>query len=65
MADRFLRATDVVRETGLSRTTIWRHVKAKRFPKPRRIGPNSVAWRESEVDAWKASRPFAEGPANA
>jgi prophage regulatory protein len=50
--DRFL-SIQIVRDlTGKSRSTLWRWSKAGRFPNPIRIGPNSVAWRESEVMRW-------------
>ncbi len=31
--------------------TLWRGVKAGRFPKPIKIGPQSVRWRRSELKA--------------
>lgn len=37
---------------GKSRATIWRWVRAGLFPKPRRIGPNSIGWLASEINAW-------------
>ena len=44
-------------ETGKSRVQLWRDIRARRFPAPIEIGPNSVAWVEAEIEAWKASRP--------
>jgi predicted DNA-binding transcriptional regulator AlpA len=41
---------------GISRTTAWRLQKSGDFPKPYVISPGRVAYRESEVEAWKASR---------
>ena len=41
---------------GISRTTAWRLQKADDFPKPYVVSPGRVAYRESEVEAWKASR---------
>jgi prophage regulatory protein len=41
---------------GISRTTAWRLQKAGEFPKPYVVSPGRVAYRESEVEAWKASR---------
>lgn len=41
---------------GISRTTAWRLQKTGDFPKPYVISPGRVAYRESEVEAWKASR---------
>lgn len=41
---------------GKTRVTVWRWYKAGLFPKPHKIGPNSIAWLESEVKAWVADR---------
>lgn len=59
MADalgRLLRVADVIEETSLSRTTLWRMVKAGTFPAPNRIGTNRIAWPESRISAWKHAR---------
>ncbi len=48
-----IRANEVMERTGKSRTTIWRDVRAGRFPPPVSTGPNSVAWFEDEVRAWQ------------
>jgi prophage regulatory protein len=34
------------------RATVWRWVKAGLFPAPVKIGPNSVAWKEHEIEEW-------------
>ncbi len=54
--ERLIRLAEVRSRTGLSGTRIYEEIKAKRFPAQVSIGPNSVAWRESEVDAWIAAR---------
>jgi prophage regulatory protein len=54
---KLLRSKDVIKITGLSRMTIWRLEKAGKFPPRRRLGVNSVAWLEGDVDAWISSRP--------
>lgn len=41
---------------GISRTTAWRLQKAGDFPKPYVMSPGRVGYRESEIEAWKASR---------
>jgi predicted DNA-binding transcriptional regulator AlpA len=52
-----LLAWRTVRElTGLSRTTAWRLQKRGEFPLPVVMSPGRVGWRESEVEAWQASR---------
>jgi predicted DNA-binding transcriptional regulator AlpA len=54
--DRLLPWPKVRDLTGISRTTAWRLQKAGDFPLPVVISPGRVGWRESEVQAWKASR---------
>jgi prophage regulatory protein len=58
VTDRLLRRPEVERETGLSRPTIYRQMEAGNFPRPRRIGAQAVAWLQSDIDAWKATRPI-------
>lgn len=50
--DRFLRLAEVLHVTGLGRNTIYRRIKEGTFPRQTRIGANSVAWRQSEIDKW-------------
>lgn len=50
--DRFLRLDEVLHITGLSCATIYRRIKEGTFPKQIRIGPNSVAWRQSAIAKW-------------
>ena len=33
----------------ISRATLWRMVREKRFPAPYKLGPNTTAWRCGEV----------------
>lgn len=56
MGVRLLRFAAVQAKVGLSRTTLWRLERENLFPKRRRVGKNSVAWLESEIDEWIASR---------
>src|SRR4051794_33813401 len=50
--DRYLRCADVERLTGLSRSTIYRHISGGAFPRPFALTTRCVRWRESEVFAW-------------
>ena len=54
---RMLRFPEVIERTGLSRTTIWRRVRAKTFPAPYQLGPNSIGWPETTIVDWVESRP--------
>ena len=50
--DRFLRLDEVLHTTGLGKNTVYRRIREGTFPKQVRIGPNSVAWRQSEIVKW-------------
>lgn len=52
-----LRLPAVMRETGLSRSSIYAAIKEGRFPRPVRIGKRAVAWRAEEIAAWRDTRP--------
>jgi prophage regulatory protein len=54
--ERFLRIGDVVERVGLSRVSVWRRERDGDFPRRVKLGPNSVAWKESEIAAWMESR---------
>jgi predicted DNA-binding transcriptional regulator AlpA len=34
---------------GIGPATVWRWVKSGRLPKPRKLGPNTTAWRVGEL----------------
>ena len=57
MAEKHLRRPAVEDATGLSRSTIYEMMDRGDFPRPIRIGRRAVAWPESAVQAWLASRP--------
>lgn len=57
MSDPLLTLPRVIEEVSLSRPTIYRRIKAGDFPRPQQLSPRRVAWRESAIAAWKASRP--------
>jgi prophage regulatory protein len=54
---KLLRFTDL-RQLGIvkNRVTLSRWLRSGGFPRPVRLGPNSVAWREEEIKAWLDSR---------
>jgi prophage regulatory protein len=54
---RMLRTPEVLRITGLSRMTIHRLEKRGSFPRRRLIGSKAVAWIDTEIHDWIASRP--------
>lgn len=60
---RMLKLRDVTSKCQISRSTIYDKLdqKSKRydpnFPKPRKLGMNSVAWVEHEVERWLQNLP--------
>ncbi|WP_329603249.1 AlpA family phage regulatory protein [Pseudomonas fulva] len=50
-----MRIGEVVRVTALSRNTIYKRMREGTFPKQVRLGPNSVAWLQSDISAWMTS----------
>lgn len=53
-----IRVNDVLSLTGLkSRTTLWRRLRAGKFPEPVDLGGGQIGWIESDVQEWIASRP--------
>ncbi len=55
---KLLKIKDVLAKTGIgSRTSLWRAMREKKFPCPKKIGPNRIAWLESDVDNWASSLP--------
>ena len=53
---RFLRPRDVLALIGVSRTTLWRMVRAGRFPAPVRITERSAGFLQETVESWMRSR---------
>lgn len=53
LLDRFIYRNEILTITGKSYPTIWRWCRDGHFPKPKQIGPNSIAWLESDVRAWQ------------
>ncbi len=54
--ERILRLADVKARTGISRSTIYSHIKAGHFPKHIALGPRCVGWLESDIDSWIQTR---------
>lgn len=54
---RILREPEVKARTGKSRVQRWRDIRSGKFPAPVQLGPNSIGWREADIDAWLNLRP--------
>ena len=65
MPDRLLTRREVEARCGLSRSSLYRLMRAGRFPEPIRVGVRAVRWPSSEIETWLASRPRASGDGRA
>lgn len=53
---RFIRMREAIQKTGLSKSSIYDLMAQGHFPKTISLGGRSVAFIESEIDAWMAER---------
>ncbi len=53
---KFIRRKDAAKLVGYTATHVMRLARAGDFPKPIQLGPNSVAFLESEVIEWQEAR---------
>ena len=58
---RLLTRHEVERRVGMGRSAIYRAMREGRFPEPLRVGPKSVRWPLSEIEAWIAGLQRAHG----
>ena len=54
--EEFLRLKQVKSLIGLCRSSIYNKINEGTFPRPVRLGPQSVAWLQSEVQLWMSKR---------
>jgi len=50
-----IKIAEVSYQTGLSRATIYREIKAGNFPKQLQLSPHRVGWLQCEIDTWKSA----------
>ncbi len=55
LTDYLLRRKEVERIAGISRASIYRLIKAGKFPAPVALGTGSVRWKQSDIIAWQSS----------
>ena len=56
MSDRFISMSEVLDRICLSKTHLYRKINAGQFPKQIPLGPQKVAFLESEIEAWMKAR---------
>lgn len=49
---KLLRYEDLIRITGLSRSTIWRYCRSGKMPRPINFGNGVPLWREKQLIDW-------------
>ena len=47
---------EVKRVAGISKSEVWRRVRARTFPQPVKLGPLTTRWNRPEVIAWVEQR---------
>ena len=58
---KILRLPDVIKNTGLSRSTIYAFMKEGKFPQNICLGIRARGWNENDIQAWINSRSIATG----
>jgi len=55
-AKRYASDRDLSKRYNVSRATPWNWAKAGKFPKPKKIGPNTTRWDLDEVERHEAEQ---------
>jgi len=53
---RIMRLKEVMNNTGLGRSTVYKYIAEGRFPKPVSLGDRAVGWVDGEIDEWIMAR---------
>lgn len=61
---RIIRLKDVMKMTGLGRSTVYKFIAENTFPKPVSLGDRCVGWVEGEVVSWIESKVAARDASN-
>jgi predicted DNA-binding transcriptional regulator AlpA len=56
MSEQILKMPEVIKVTGLARSTIYKLISENRFPKQIKLTSFSSGWLQSEVDSWVSER---------
>lgn len=56
MEERIIRLKDVVKQVGLSASTISRLRESNDFPKPVKLTPRIIGWKLTEINEWLESK---------
>lgn len=53
---RIMRLKEVMKTTGLGRSTIYKYISEGQFPEQISLGARAVGWVDSEIDDWVMSK---------
>jgi len=53
---KIIRLPEVIKSTGLARSTIYKKISAKEFPESISLGVKSVGWLEGDIQKWIEDR---------
>jgi prophage regulatory protein len=56
MISNMLRLPEVIKITGLSRSSIYAMIEKEQFPKQVSLGLRAVGWRYTDIEDWITSR---------
>jgi len=54
--ERLMRLKEVLKQTGLGRSSLYEKMKTGDFPRQVKLGPKASAWPESAVQDWISDR---------
>lgn len=54
--NKVLRLPEVIERTGLSRSTIYAHIKEDKFPAFFKLGARAIGWNSEDIDCWIEQR---------
>lgn len=52
MSDKIMRLPEVIKMTGLSRSTIYLRMSKGHFPRSISLGERAVGWLETDIERW-------------
>lgn len=58
MPERLISMKQVLERVPVTKAQVYRWIRAGTFPKQVSLGPQTIAFREAEVDEWIRSRPL-------
>lgn len=50
--ERIVRMDELLRRLQISRATVYRWTDEGKFPRPMRLGPRAMGWKESVLSEW-------------